>query len=269
MAVRLEMVDVALRRKVLAQAQQEPNEPVKRIMRKVLAASAPKAKVHTSNKHAKIEIWCGDCVKLMREEIDDESISVVTTSPPYNQGIPYSTYNDDRNEDDYLEWMDQVCAEIDRVLMADGSLFLVIGHARRKPWTAMQVAEIAGKRFHLQNQIVWVKSITVDGTSHGHFNPISSNRFLNRGWEFVFHFTKTGKVPLDRLAIGVPYGDARNAGRTGSAVRCGSDVWYIPYDTVHGSEDRGGHPATFPSEIAERCIKLAGIKPGMKVLDPF
>ena len=40
-------------------------------------------------------------------------------------------------------------------------------------------------------------------------------------------------------------------------------------DTVHGGEERGDHPTTFPVEVAERCIKLAGIKPGMKVLDPF
>jgi site-specific DNA-methyltransferase (adenine-specific) len=46
-------------------------------------------------------------------------------------------------------------------------------------------------------------------------------------------------------------------------------VWFIPYDTVHGGEDRGEHPATFPVEIAERCIRLAGIKRGMTTLDPF
>jgi site-specific DNA-methyltransferase (adenine-specific) len=109
----------------------------------------------------------------------------------------------------------------------------------------------------------------MDGESHGHFNPITSKRFLNRTWEFIFHFTKTGKVPLDRLAVGVPYDDPRNASRTGSSVRCGGDVWFIPYDTVHGGEERGDHPATFPVEVAERCIKLAGIKPSMKVLDPF
>src|ERR1019366_4505821 len=216
-----------------------------------------------------IEIWCGDCVTLMRERIPDESIAVVTTSPPYNQGVQYRSYDDDQDEDDYLEWMAEVFTEIDRVLTPDGSLFLVVGHAARKPWTAMRVAEVAGKRFQLQNQIVWVKAITLNGESHGHFSPISSKRFLNRVWGFVFHFTKTGKVPLDRLAVGVPYDDDRNAGRTGSALRCGGDVWFIPYDTVHGGEDRGEHPATFPPEVAEQCIKLVGIKPDMKTLDPF
>ena len=133
----------------------------------------------------------------------------------------------------------------------------------------MRVAEIAGKRFQLQNQIVWVKSITVDGESHGHFNPIAGDRFLNRQWESIFHFTKTGKVPLDRLAIGVPYTYEVNVGRTGATARCGGDVWFCPYETITGEEERSDHPATFSPEVAERCLKLAGIKPRMKVLDPF
>jgi site-specific DNA-methyltransferase (adenine-specific) len=268
-AGRLAMVDLEQRQMILAEADLHPHEPVKRIMRKVLAATASKAKAHKSPKKSKIEIWCGDCLKLMREKIADESISVVTTSPPYNQGVPYRSYDDDMDEGEYLAWMADVFTEIDRVLTPDGSLFLVIGHAARKPWTAMRVAEIAGKRLQLQNQIVWVKSITVNDESHGHFNPITSKRFLNRTWEFIFHFTKTGRVPLDRLAVGVPYDDARNSGRTGSTLRCGGDVWFVPYDTIHGGEDRGAHPATFPVEVAARCIKLAGVKPGMKVLDPF
>ena len=268
-AGRLAMVDVGRRRKILAEAEQQSHEPVKRIMRKVLAATASKARASSSSNNSKIDIWCGDCVTLMRERIISESISVVTTSPPYNQGIQYNTYDDDMNEDDYHAWLSEVFSEIERVLKPEGSMFLVIGHAARRQWTAMRVAEIAGKGFHLQNQIVWVKAISVDGESHGHFTPITSNRFLNRTWEFILHFTKTGKVPLDRLAVGVPYDDARNAGRTGSQVRCGGDVWFIPYETVHGGEDRGDHPATFPVEVAERCIKLAGITPGMKTLDPF
>ena len=203
----------------------------------------------------------------MRERIGDESISAVITSPPYNQNVPYRSYNDDREESEFLLWMSEVFQEIDRVLMSDGSFFLVIGHAARKPWTAIRVAEVAGKRFQLQNQIVWLKSITVDETSHGHFQPIMGQRFLNRMWESVFHFTKSGCISLDRLAVGVPYGNETNTGRTGSRLRCGGDVWFIPYDTVHGSEERGEHPATFPPEVAERCLRLAGASG--RVLDPF
>jgi site-specific DNA-methyltransferase (adenine-specific) len=168
-----------------------------------------------------------------------------------------------------LEWLSSVFAEVERVLKPDGSFFLIVGHAPKNPWTAMRVAEVAGKMFQLQNQIIWAKSITVEGSSRGHFTPIQGDRFLNRGWEFVLHFTKTGRTKLDRLAAGVPYQHEGNAARTGSRFRCGGDVWFIPHQTVHGGEDRADHPATFPPELIERCLRLAGVDRESVVLDPF
>jgi site-specific DNA-methyltransferase (adenine-specific) len=268
-AGRLAKLSAEQREKIIAISNSKPDQPVKRIMRKVVAEGVIDRPSRPPSKASKIQIWCGDCVTLIRERIADGSIDVVTTSPPYNQGVSYRSYDDERPESEYLAWMDEVFVELERVLTPNGSLFLIIGHSGRKPWTAMRVAEIAGRRFQLQNQIVWVKSITVEGESRGHFSPMKGDRFLNRAWEFVFHFTKTGKVPIDRLAAGVAYADLNNAGRSGSSVRCGGDTWFIPYETVHGAEDRGEHPATFPPEVAERCLKLAGIKPNMKALDPF
>ena len=67
------------------------------------------------------------------------------------------------------------------------------------------MAEVGGKYFALQNEIAWIKAITVEGRSFGHFAPISGNRFLNPCHETIFHFTKSGNVKLDRLAVGVPY----------------------------------------------------------------
>lgn len=268
-AVRLAKQPESKRKKVLAVARKQPGEPLKRIMRRVMVEEAEAPAPSKQQGKAKIEIICGDCIQVMRERITDESISVVTTSPPYNQGVRYRTYNDDREEFDYLNWLQEVFVEIERVLKPDGSFFLNVGHAPKKPWTPMKVAEVAAKMFRLQNQIVWVKSISVDGSSRGHFTPIQGERFLNRSWEYVFHFTKTGKVPLDRLAAGVPYEFEVNTARTGSKSRCGGDVWFIPHRTVQGTEDRADHPATFPPELAERCIRLAGISKNSVVLDPF
>ena len=268
-AVRLAKQPASQRKKVLAAARKQPSEPLKRIMRRVMVEEAQAPAELVRSKKSKIEIICGDCIEVMRKQIADESISIVTTSPPYNQGIRYRSYNDDRETVEYLNWLQEVFAEIERVLKPDGSFFLNIGHAPKHPLTPMKVAEVAGKMFQLQNQIVWVKSITVDGSSRGHFMPIKGNRFLNRSWEFVFHFTKSGKVPLDRLAAGVPYEYELNAARTGSKLRCGGDVWFISHRTVHGAEDRADHPATFPPELAERCIRLAGINKNTVVLDPF
>ena len=193
---------------------------------------------------------------------------MVVASPPYNQGVDYNVYDDDRPFDEYFGWLARVFAEIKRVLRHDGSFFLNAGSSRSKPWNAMQIAETAGKFFTLQNEIIWVKSITLDGHTHGHFTPISGDRYLNHNYESIFHFTKTGTVPLDRLAIGVPYEDESNLMRNTATqnLRCAGNVWYIPYPTKCAS---ALHPATYPTELAERCIRLVGLKRNTVVLDPF
>jgi site-specific DNA-methyltransferase (adenine-specific) len=250
-----------------------PNKKIKQLIREVELDSlkAIGRNDGMSPCTGKLEIWCGDCLSLMPKNLADKSISVVVTSPPFNLGVKYNNYKDDRPFGKYLEWLEAVFVEIKRVLQNDGSFFLNIGSSRMQPWNAMKVAEVAGKHFVLQNEITWVKAITVNGQSLGHFTPIMGNRFLNHNFEPVYHFTKTGKVTLDRLSIGVPYEYECNRLRNSSTrnVRCAGDVWFIPHKTVHEKKDKGFHPAVFPTELAARCIILAGVRKEMVVLDPF
>jgi site-specific DNA-methyltransferase (adenine-specific) len=124
--------------------------------------------------------------------------------------------------------------------------------------------------FALQNSIVWVKSISIGEESVGHFKPVNSRRYLNHTHEHVFHFTKEGQNPVDRLAVGVPFKDKSNIARWGHAEdrRCAGDVWFIPYQTIRSKAQRDHHPSPFPVELPGRCIKLHG-KERATVLDPF
>jgi len=54
---------------------------------------------------------------------------------------------------------------------------LSVGSSRKQPWNAVHIAEVAGKHFLLQNEIVWVKSIAINGTTHGHFTPLAGNKY--------------------------------------------------------------------------------------------
>ena len=124
----------------------------------------------------------------------------------------------------------------------------------------------------LENEILWVKSIAIDEVTTGHFKPINSPRFLSQTHEFVFHLTKTGDLPIDRLAIGVPYMDKSNLKRwkgVANDLRCAGNSWFIPYETSQESRKSKLHPATFPSELPRKCLLLAGVTPGCTVLDPF
>lgn len=259
--------------------EQKPTaKAIKRIIRQaeldqkqsLAAATTPEMWMNEKSSND-IQIWCGDCLTLMQDRVSPDSVEVVVTSIPYNVGIRYATYDDNRSEAEYLAWLDVVFAVIAQVLKDEGSFFLNVGGTRLQSWTAMRVAEVAGRHFVLQNEIVWVKAITVDGRSHGHFTPINGDRFLNQNWEHVFHFTKTGDVKLDRLGVGVPYEDKGNLRRNQAEQdrRCGGDVWFIPHETTRDRSGKDFHLCVFPVELPERCIRLHGVKAGMVVLDPF
>jgi site-specific DNA-methyltransferase (adenine-specific) len=104
-----------------------------------------------------------------------------------------------------LSWLDRLFQEIKRSLKDDGHFWLNVGYSNIDPWVGMDVAQVARKHFFLQNNFTWVKSITIDGVTTGHFKPINSERVANATWEHFFHFTKTGAVQCDKLAVGVPY----------------------------------------------------------------
>src|SRR3954462_14997864 len=137
----------------------------------------------------------------------DRSIDLVVTSPPYNLGINYGAYDDNKSQRAYLAWCWQWASQIKRVLKPDGSFFLNLGDASTNPMFAFEVAIHLRDLFELQNTIHWIKSISIetgdDTHSHGHFKPINSARFLNDCHEYVFHFTPGGNTKLDRLAVGV------------------------------------------------------------------
>ena len=145
-----------------------------------------------------------DCVEGMLA-LPSKSIDIVVTSPPYNLGIEYGTYKDNKPRQDYLNWLDKVFTAIKHCLKDNGHFWLNVGYSNIDPWVGMDVAQVARNHFVLQNNINWVKSITINDVTTGHFKPINSDRFANPTWEHVFHFTKTGAVPCDKLAIGVPY----------------------------------------------------------------
>jgi site-specific DNA-methyltransferase (adenine-specific) len=219
----------------------------------------------------------GDCLGGMAK-IADATVDLVVTSPPYNLGIAYSHYSDRQDRQSYLDWCHEWATQIRRLLKPAGSLFLNLGAAPSNPLLPHELVLRLRDLFVLQNTIHWIKAISLDnedGTtvSRGHFKPISSPRFLNDCHEYIFHLTPEGRTPLDRLALGVPYADKSNIARWGHTGgkdrRCRGNTWFIPYQTIQRRAKERPHPATFPVELAENCIRLHGMQDDLVMLDPF
>jgi len=142
-----------------------------------------------------------DCIDWMNSQ-PEESIECIITSPPYNLDIKYGKYQDDLPLESYLKWLNDVSVAAKRVLKNDGHLFLNVGYTNNDPWVAMDVAQVFRGEFVLQNNFTWIKHILLGEKSHGLYKPITSDRYVSPTTESIFHFTKTGKVKIDRLAIG-------------------------------------------------------------------
>ncbi|MBL8143893.1 MAG: site-specific DNA-methyltransferase [Acidobacteria bacterium] len=252
-------------------------------MTRAVPPSSPRPLVSHTHGHATYRFFHGDCVEVLAA-CAPASYDVVVTSPPYNLGIAYRSYDDRVPRDRFLAWTGEWLAAVRRVLHPEGSLFLNVGAKPSDPWVPYDIAQQARAHFVLQNTLHWVKSIAIDGDDAGaragiagtlavgHYKPINSPRFVNDCHEFIFHFTPTGATPLDRLAVGVPYQDASNVTRwknASSGRRCRGNTWFLPYETIQQRDRDRPHPATFPARLPEYCLRLHGLDRVRRVLDPF
>ena len=243
----------------------------------------PPPQVSFTSQRASYRFYQDDCLKILGG-LPSGSVDVIVTSPPYNLGVRYRSYDDTMPRSEYLQWTAEWVRCAADVLAPDGSLFLNVGAKPTDPWIALDVAQAARTHLRLQNTIHWVKSIAIEkalaGTragldqdlAVGHYKPINSRRFLHDCHEFVFHFTPAGNTPLERRAVGVRYQDPSNIGRwraAASGVRCRGNTWFIPYDTIQDREKERPHPATFPPRLPEMCLRLHGLERIRTVADPF
>jgi site-specific DNA-methyltransferase (adenine-specific) len=217
--------------------------------------------------------YLGDCLDVMAQ-LPPASISVMVTSPPYNLGTHYRSYDDAIPRSEYLQWIGQWAAAVSRVLDPNGSLFLNVGGKPTDPWTALDVAQAVRPYLQLQNIMHWIKSIYIDKAQLGvgHYKPINSERFLNDCHEFIFHFSPSAATRMDRLGVGVPYQNASNVTRWKSAdsgLRCRGNTWFIPYDTIQRRDRDRPHPATFPVTLPEWCLRVHGVSRIELAMDPF
>jgi len=191
------------------------------------------------------------------EELPDNSVHLMVTSPPYNVG---KDYDEDLNLKEYREFLKRVWREVYRVLVPGGRACINIANLGRKPYIplhAFLIQDILEIGFIMRGEIIWVKKgggapSTAWGTWCSPKNPV-----LRDEHEYILVFSKES---LSRPEI---------EGRKPTLLRdefleYTRSVWYIPPE----SAKKVGHPAPFPVELPYRLIKLYTYTDEV-VLDPF
>lgn len=203
------------------------------------------------------KIYCIDVLEGLKQ-LDDESVDVIITSPPYNKGFSGVGKNyanklwnntidyggdpsvDNLPEDEYEKWQIEILNECYRVLKPDGSMFY---NHKNRIWTGH--GEIISPykwlfqtKFKIRQEIIWDRGST---------SNVARQRYLPCT-ELIFWLTKTNKPRFDRKPD-TPFK---------------FDVWRFI------SEHNNEHPAPFPQKLPDNilhCIKEDGER--LLVLDPF
>ena len=142
-------------------------------------------------------IVCGDARRM--DQVADDSVQLVVTSPPYNVGKAYATHDDSLPLDEYLAFLNQVWRECYRVLAPGGRLCINVANTDRKPYlplNALITAELLrmardeGLGWQMRGEIVWDKGSSAGvSTAWGSFAS-STDPVLRDVHEYIMVFSK-------------------------------------------------------------------------------
>lgn len=201
------------------------------------------------------KIFCKSSEQM--DELPDDSVHLMVTSPPYNVG---KEYDKGLTLDEYRSLLTRVFKETYRVLVPGGRACINVANLGRKPYIPLDVFVVQSMLeigFLMRGEIIWDKgSSAASSTAWGSWcSP--SNPTLRDVHEYILIFSKD--------TFSRPNPKRRKSTITQEEfLEWTKSVWSFPAE----SATRVGHPAPFPVELPLRLIKLYTFE-GEVVLDPF
>lgn len=215
------------------------------------------------------QILLGDCQETLKT-IEDESIHLTCTSPPYYNARSYSTWSSYEN---YLQFLNNVFIEVFRVTKS-GRMCVVnispIIEARKSrahqskrlpiPFHFFSLMEKIGWKYI--DDIVWLKpegsAVNRNGGFYQHRKPVAYKP--NLVTETIFVFQKPADFLIDKIVRSYSGEILEQSLVKGSYER--SNVWKI------NPETKSKHPAPYPKEFSDKIVQYYSFI-GDLILDPF
>lgn len=204
--------------------------------------------------------------------VEDDSVALVVTSPPYFAG---KEYEESLGQDgvpatyfEYLGVLHDVFEECKRVLEPGGRIAVNVANLGRRPYRSLagDVTEILQDLgLLLRGEVVWWKGRAAGGSCAWGTFQRPSNPVLRDVTERIVIASKgrfdRALKPEERSRRGLP--STATISRD-EFLEATTDLWEIPPE----SATRVNHPAPFPVELPTRLIELYTYKDDV-VLDPF
>lgn len=191
------------------------------------------------------------------QEIPDNSVHLMVTSPPYNAT---KEYDDDLSQKDYFELLREVFTETYRVLVNGGRACINVANLGRKPYIPLSdhisqmMTEIG---FLMRGEIIWNKGGKAGVSMAWGSWRSAANPVLRDTHEYILVFSKgafSRKKPEGK----------ENTITKEQFMEWTRSVWLMDTESAR----KVGHPAPFPVELPYRLIQLYTFT-GDIILDPF
>lgn len=186
--------------------------------------------------------------------LNDDSIDLVVTSPPYNVDLgnnkfnkdPYDLYNDNKDHKDYIDWLQSIFEGIYPKLVSGGRVCINIGDGQngRVP-THADIIHFMTHNLHYipMANIIWNKNQITNRFSWGSFASPSCPSFP-KPFEYIMVFAKEN-IKLQRK------GDTDLTNK--EFIDWSLAMWNLTAET---KMKKIGHPAMFPVDLPYRLIKM-------------
>lgn len=217
------------------------------------------------------KIYFGDSRAL--NKIEDKSVQLIITSPPYWQLKDYGSNNQigfNNSYEEYINNLNLVWMECERILSEGCRLCINIGDqfARSVYYGRYKVVPIRTEiirfcetlKMDYMGAIIWQKATTMNtsggGAIMGSF-PYPRNGILKIDYEFILIFKKLGNPPKPTLE------QKENSIMT-------KEEWnqYFSSHWNFSGVKQSEHIAMFPEELPKRLIKMFSFA-GETIFDPF
>ncbi len=206
-----------------------------------------------------------DTVRILNDDVisttlvQDDSIDLIVTSPPYNVDIQYNSHKDDLTYSAYLEFSRQWMRRCFEWLKDDGRFCLNVPLDKNKGGQQSVGADMTviakqiGFQYHAT--IIWNEGNISRRTAWGSWMSASA--------PFVI-------APVEVIIVLYKSRWKKNSGSKESDITKAEFLeWTNGVWTFNGESGKKiGHPAPFPLELPRRCIKMFSYV-GDTVLDPF
>ena len=225
------------------------------------------------------------------KEVDDNSVDLIVTSPPYFNIKDYSKdgyqkeVHSEKNGNDvgaindyelYIKDLLKIWKECERVLKPNGKLVINVPlmpmikkdlstHYNRHIFdlqSDIQHSILNKTKLYLMDLYIWHRTNSTKKLMFGSY-PYPRNFYAQNTAEFITVYVKDGK-PNNRVKKEIKESSKLTQDEW---VEYTKQIWDIPIPNK-GDSAFGKHPAIMPEEIVYRCVKLFTFENDI-VLDPF